>query len=95
MKKGKQTATPKKRIKRDYTSRYPQSIDENVWYYEERRGIRVTAYILNDVGALLKTANIFIPWKILDASHRRHIQTEKAYALKSPKPPSSIRRAGK
>jgi hypothetical protein len=49
----------------------PQHINKAAWYYEERSSLLLVHEIRSDDGAYLRTDQIKIPWRKIEASMKR------------------------
>lgn len=49
----------------------PMNIDEDNWYYEEKKGICVVHRVVDEDGGYRRTDQFYIPWKRLLESVRR------------------------
>ena len=60
-----------KQKQRSKLSNSPQHVDEDTWFYEERRGILVVRRVYNAGGEFVQTEQFMIPWSKLRASLNR------------------------
>jgi hypothetical protein len=51
-------------------SNEPQKIDEQNWYYEERRGVCLVHEVWIE-GRHVRTDQVYIPWRLLRATMKR------------------------
>ena len=51
-------------------SNYPQNVTDEMWYYEERKGINVV-YEIRHRGKYVRTDQILIPWGKVERSIKR------------------------
>lgn len=51
----------------------PQSVNEDTWYYEERKGVLVVHRLKDKNGDYEKTVQILLPWKkLLNSCERKY-----------------------
>lgn len=80
--KTKQRAPKRKRS----LSLEPQHISEDAWYYEERKGLHVIAYVPGRPGEAREVAHALISWKSLEESmvrYRAHKRASRATGSQS------------
>jgi hypothetical protein len=53
----------------------PQNIDENNWYYEEKKGVEIIHQVTSSAQNCVRTDSILIPWEKLTDTVRRHLGT--------------------
>ena len=51
----------------------PMTINEHLWYYEEKKGINIVYEILDEKGKYIRTDQFMIPWKkLLESVNRKY-----------------------
>jgi hypothetical protein len=50
----------------------PQTIDNETWFYEDRKGLLIVHEFRTDAGLYVRTDQFVIPWRMVTAAVQRH-----------------------
>ena len=68
---------PPKKEKKNRLRLNPQEVNENLWYYEDNKGLTFVHAVLRDGGEHFRTDQILVPWKMILASVDRYSGSRK------------------